>query len=160
MNRKILLFIGLSVLVMLAGVPLLPRQNRQQFPDTFSDTIKNVEIFDEQGDISLQRALADSARVLFQLPSHTCSCLEPDFSEGIKRLMEDIGESKVLVVIAVDDSRDIFFFRERNYCHAMFTAQQIHCSPAYRHYSFLVWHSLRRYVARRETLSATPLPQT
>ncbi|MDR1154273.1 MAG: hypothetical protein LBL04_06140 [Bacteroidales bacterium] len=120
MNRKIILSIGLSLLIVIVGLPLTLKQNWRQFAvknqprRLLVDTLKNVQAFNELGDILLQQVIADSACVMFRFPPHTCSCLEPDFSEAVNRLSADIGgSSRVFVVIAADNAKDLFYFRER-----------------------------------------------
>jgi hypothetical protein len=121
MNKKIILFITLSTLLLLIGTPFLRNQNWKQFsekketqPQSLSGVINNVKTFNGQEEIFLQQLIADSACVLFRFPSQTCSCLEPEFTEGLKRVVEAMGENKVLTVIAAENTKEIFFFRERN----------------------------------------------
>lgn len=109
----------MSVLILLIGTPLVLKQNWKQFLGTkkswqsLSGEINNVKAFNEHEEITLQQAIADTARIIFRFTPHTCSCLEPDFSDAVKRVKKEIGENKVIVVIAAEDSKEIFFFRER-----------------------------------------------
>jgi hypothetical protein len=119
MDRKIWIFIGLSVLIILVGLSLTLNQNWKQFSgmDTslkpLMDTLSNAVVFNERETVSLRQLVADSARVMFRFPPNTCTCLEPDFSEAVNQVTSSTGESTVFVVIAAADSKDIFYFRER-----------------------------------------------
>jgi hypothetical protein len=110
---------------------LLLKQNWKQFsekrdtqPQMLSDTLNNVKLSDGQEETSLQQLIADSAFILFRFPPHTCACLESEFADGLKRVAKDLGESRIFAVIAAENEKELFFFRERNKltCPVYFTA--------------------------------------
>ena len=116
MQRKIVFFTGLCVLLVLAGLPLTLRQNWGQFKPRpiLSDTLsRHATVFNEQGSLLLQELTADSARLMFRFPPHACPCLEPDFADAVQRSVKDMDESKVFVVVAATDNREVLFFRQR-----------------------------------------------
>jgi hypothetical protein len=119
MNRKIILFIVLSILILLIGVPLILKQNWKQFsetkitPKTLTAAINDVKTFNESGEGTLKQMFADSARILFRFPPNSCNCNEPDFTDAVNRAKKDVGENRVLVVIAAENLKEIHFFRER-----------------------------------------------
>jgi hypothetical protein len=120
MDRKIILFIVLSVLILLVGTPLVLKQNWKQFSNTkkvqqssLSGIINNAQTFNERGEISLKQVIADSARILFRFPPNSCPCHELDFSAAIDRVKKDMGENRVFAVIAAENIKEIILFRER-----------------------------------------------
>jgi hypothetical protein len=50
---------------------------------------------------------------MFRFTPNTCSCLEPDFAGAVKRLMNDMAENKIFVVITATDIKEIRLFRKR-----------------------------------------------
>ena len=119
MNKKILTFTGLSILIVFIGLPFTLKHNRILLPEiketkrVLTSLMKNAKMVDEKKEISLQHAFADSIRILFRFPPNACSCHELDFANAVTRAKKDIGESNVFVIIAVDTAKDIIFFRER-----------------------------------------------
>lgn len=120
MDRKLFLFIGLSVLTILIGLPLMLKQDWRLFSDTnpthqlLADTVNNINLFDENNESnSLAKTIADSAYILFRFPPNTCSCLEADFAEAIGHAGEYIGDNRIFVIIAANEPKDIYYFRER-----------------------------------------------
>ena len=119
MDRKILLFISLSALIVLFGLPLTLKQNWAQFSNMdlrlkpANGKVKNAIMFIENGNISFQEMIADSVRVLFRFPPHTCSCLEADFTDALNRVKEDVEGLRIIAIIEAEDTKDLFFFRER-----------------------------------------------
>jgi len=119
MKRKILFFAGLSVLIILVGLPLSLKQNWSQFSNrnkshpVLTDTLSLATVFNEFGSMSLQVLIVDSARLMFRFTPNTCSCLESDFTESVNRSINAIGESKILVVVAAENTKDILLFRKR-----------------------------------------------
>ena len=117
--KKKNLFIGLSVLIVLIGLPLILQQSWMLLPEKKETTqkltslINNANIIDEKEEISLQHAFVDSIRIIFRFPPNTCSCLELDFAKAVNRAKKDIGENNVFVIIAGETTKDIIFFRER-----------------------------------------------
>jgi len=119
MDKKILLFIGLSLLIILCGLLLVLQQDRKQVVDTQNHlpttvTINNVKLFNEYEEKILQEFVADSIRILFRFPSGVCDCFEHEFSEAIKYVITIFGEHRVFAVISDNKPKDVFFFRERN----------------------------------------------
>jgi hypothetical protein len=121
MNRKIVLFIVLSVFILSAGTPWILKQNWKQFSkakedkprQSLSGAMNEVNTFNERGEISLKQVIADSARIMFRFPPNSCSCHELDFSEAINLAKKDIGENRVFAVIAAENPKEMIFFRER-----------------------------------------------
>ena len=120
MNRKKPLFIGLSVLTFLIGLPLILNQNWNRFSNknklhsaSVEITTSNVSVFNEESEFLLQEVITDSVCVIFRFPPNTCECLEPEFSDGLKHTLTKIGENRVIVVIAAKTPKDLRFFRDR-----------------------------------------------
>jgi hypothetical protein len=108
----------MSVLILLIGTPLVLKQNWKQFsetpkPKTLTGAVNNVKTFNENGEGTLTQMLADSARILFRFPPHSCDCNEPAFADAVNRARKDIGENRVLILIAAENKKEIHFFRER-----------------------------------------------
>jgi len=78
-----------------------------------TDTLKQVTVFNERGSMSLQALIADSARLLFRFTPNTCPCLEPDFAKVVRQVTKDLGEDKILVVVAAEGTKDVRLFHKR-----------------------------------------------
>jgi len=120
MQRKIVFFTALCVLLVFVGLPLTLRQNWDRFSTgnkpcpVLNDTLsRHATVFNEQGSLLLQELTADSARLMFRFPLHACSCLELDFANDVQRSVRDTGENKVFVVVAATNNRDVLLFRQR-----------------------------------------------
>ena len=118
MDKKTLLFIGLSLLIIPVGLLLVLRQDRklltdthQQQPSVFS--INNVKAFNELEEKFLQEFVGDSVRILFRFPPGTCNCLEPEFAEAVNFVKTNFDENRVFTVISSGKPKDVYFFRER-----------------------------------------------
>ena len=99
--------------------PILVELNWNQFSNNNVSTnesggmIENVQLFDMENEFSIQDVIADSIRVMFRFPHGVCDCLEPEFADAVRKTVECIGENRVLVIISVKNSKDIYFFKER-----------------------------------------------
>ena len=135
MNRKVLFFIGLSVLTVVVGLPLTLKQNWRPFSgkatlqaSSSAIALSNVTAFNEESEFQLQQLVGDSVRVLFRFPPHICDCLESEFADGLKHTINHIGMDRVLVVIAARTAKDIRFFRDRTklQCPVFSTTETLH----------------------------------
>jgi len=135
MNRKVLFFIGLSLLTIVFGLPLTLKQNWIQFSgkatlqaSSSAIVLSNVNVFNEESEFQLQQLVGDSVRVLFRFSPHICDCLESEFADGLKHTMNKLGMDRILVVIAARTAKDIRFFRDRTklLCPVFSTTEILH----------------------------------
>ena len=120
MNKHILIFLGLSLLVVVAGLPLTLQQNWAQFssahsfhfPVLESDTVHHLYVLCEQDEeLSIQTVIGEAPRVLLVFPPNICGCLDADFAQAINSIPQRVGEENLLVIVPVVDDRETASFR-------------------------------------------------
>ena len=135
MNRKNLFFTALSVLIIVAGLHIIPNQNWSQFsgekklrPASAEITIGNATVFNEENERLLQQLINDSVRIMFRFTPNTCSCLEPEFSTAVRHAVKNTDTNRVFVVISETTPKDLRFFRDRTKlpCPIFSTAEILH----------------------------------